>query len=535
MCNEKCDSKTPTRSKGTWLRSLITPAIVIAVGVLVLLLPALIYGRPFIYFDTWAFYGWGHDILAAIRHPWPSSGPFPTGRELWIIEGLPSGATTVDETHFRLLMSQIGARSAFYAVPLFALGSLWLAAIAQATLVSWVLWMTICAYDLQPRTLAFVVVVASLTAGTTLPFVAAFIMPDVFGGIVALSAGLILFFPERLTGRQRWALLTLILYGVLAHTSNIALLLMAILLGALITRLTNPRRAAIHQIGLLGGLFVAALVLLTLGSQGLKAVFGRPAQNPPFLLGRVIADGPGLEFLKERCERSAFVACELKDPEKFGLSKYRGDDLIFPDLHYGPQPFSARTDPDRRERFYAEAPEIILGAIARDPIGQLRASLRNGMQQIVTFGIRDMFEPLPWMLSRATVLSDRLASVTPNVAACKANHGHGCDMSTIWRMLSRWHKAVVAVAALILVFRLTPILVSRARRSALSPEHSFAVFVILMVLGNAFACGVGSLPLDRFQARVVWLVPFAALMLESRYGYLQFIFNYARKRFRWSD
>jgi hypothetical protein len=69
----------------------------------------------------------------------------------------------------------------------------------------------------------------------------------------------------------------------------------------------------------------------------------------------------------------------------------------------------------------------------------------------------------------------------------------------------------------------------------LSPEHSFAVFVILMVLGNAFACGVGSLPLDRFQARVVWLVPFAALMLESRYGYLQFIFNYARKRFRWSD
>lgn len=115
MCDEKCDSKTPTRSKGTWLRSLITPAIVIAVGVLVLLLPALIYGRPFIYVDTWAFYGWGHDILAAIRHPWPSSGPFPTGRELWIIEDLPSGATTVDETYFRLLMPSMPFRSSHWA------------------------------------------------------------------------------------------------------------------------------------------------------------------------------------------------------------------------------------------------------------------------------------------------------------------------------------------------------------------------------------------------------------------------------------
>ena len=193
-------------------------------GAVILLGPAVLAGRPFIFWDTWEFYSWGQDVLAAISNPWPAGQPFPIGRDLWaskVVLGLPA---TVDETQFRLTLSTIGSRSAFYAVPLYVLvlRSLWVAAGVQTLLVSWTLWLAVRAFGWRHHGLAFVGTAVTLTACTTLPFASAFLMPDIFAGLAVLAAGLLLFFPDRLSVSGRWGLSVLIAYAVVAHTSNIA-------------------------------------------------------------------------------------------------------------------------------------------------------------------------------------------------------------------------------------------------------------------------------------------------------------------------
>lgn len=506
--------------------ALDSPLTMIALGALVLLLPAIIYRRPFIYHDTWEFYGWGHDILAAVRHPWPSTGPFPSGRGLWVHQYIPSGTPqVVNEATFRLLMSELGARSLFYAVPLYVLRSLWTAVAVQAVAVSWTLWVAVSALGLRPKGRWHLASVTTLTVGTGLPFFVAFVMPDVFGGLLVLVLGLVLFVPDQLTRRQRWGLLALAFYSMVAHTSNVGLIALAVPAGALL--MVGRRRPAglvARRLRPIAGVLALGVLALAMGSQGLRAVFGRPVQNPPFILGRVIADGPGLAFLERHCGGDAYVACEIDDPGRFGLSGYRGSDLIFTETYGGPHPFSARTDPDQRARFYREASRIVTGAILEDPWGELSASVRNTLQQLTSFGLRDQFVWLPSMLSSGQVVGDRIASITPAVDACRRDGGNACGFYPQWFILDQWHCVVFALALLVLEFRLVVYLVGRPRRESLSAVESMSLFIMLMVMANAFIAGALSMPVDRLQGRVAWLIPFMALVVEGRVGRLRGLF-----------
>src|SRR5438874_11785282 len=93
-------------------------ALLTLTGAALLLLPAFLFGRPWVYWDTPTFYGWGHDIVEAIRHPWPSLDHFPSNRGLWAADVMPGAADRITPDQFQLMFTQIGARSKFYAVPL---------------------------------------------------------------------------------------------------------------------------------------------------------------------------------------------------------------------------------------------------------------------------------------------------------------------------------------------------------------------------------------------------------------------------------
>jgi hypothetical protein len=99
-------------------------------------------------------------------------------------------------------------------------------------------------------------------------------------------------------------------------------------------------------------------------------------QNPPFLLGRVIADRTGIAYLKEHCGSAAYVSCELimAGEEKIGWTAYT-EEWMWPFV--GAMPFNPRLDPDQRERFYAEQWPLVIGAVRRDPWSQIAASFYN--------------------------------------------------------------------------------------------------------------------------------------------------------------
>jgi hypothetical protein len=166
-----------------------------------------------------------------------------------------------------------------------------------------------------------------------------------------------------------------------------------------------------------------------------------------------------------------------------------------------------------------------MAAIGRDPFRQLVASTYNAVKQLASFTLSDeMDEALVDVLREGVRRSSVTASITPNVEACSSSGEERCSRllsKRTWLLVHRWHYVVVAAAGLLLAFRLGPALMSLYRRRALHPEQAFALCMILLVCANAVICGILSGPYSRYQARIVWLIPLAALVVEVRYDFMR--------------
>src|ERR1700761_1570637 len=94
----------------------------VALAAAILLVPALAWGRPFVFGDTPYYWAWGGDLLDALQRPWPHPGqPWVAGRALdgW---GHATHDTALADLRFNVTV--LTARSAFYAIPLRLLTSL---------------------------------------------------------------------------------------------------------------------------------------------------------------------------------------------------------------------------------------------------------------------------------------------------------------------------------------------------------------------------------------------------------------------------
>ena len=161
-----------------------------------------------------------------------------------------------------------------------------------------------------------------------------------------------------------------------------------------------------------------------------------------------------------------------------------------------------------------------MGAIEHHALGQAKASLINAFWQLVMFKLRPemndaLVETLRMPLRRAGIT----ASLTPNVEVCQEGDGHACNRAIrewMWRFLQLWKHAVVGLSGLFLVVSIAPAIISRARRMTLATEQLFAIFCCCLVGVNGIICGVLSGPYNRYQARVIWRDPLAALVVAGR-------------------
>ena len=501
-------------------REKLNPAVSIALGAALLLLPALVAGRPFIYFDTPTFYNWGHDILADLREPWPplSQIPdrFPEHRGLWAADNMPGAWDRITPERFQLAMTYLGARSKFYAVPFYLLGSaftLWSIAAVQALITAWILWVTATTVLPNARPLAYLGLVAALTAATSAPFYAAFLMPDVFAAFGMLAVALLLCFYDRLTRARRIGCAVLLAAVVLVHLSNGAVLAAMLVGAAVATRVLLPRARVARGAGVAAAALVCAAGLAAVSDLGMRHIFGQPVRPPPFVQARVIADGPGQVFLREVCGQRDFVACRYKD-----LKVEHADDIMWPDVSWGGLPLV--TDPAERRRFLDEEPAVVFGTVLHHPWAQLRASLRNAFYQIQRFGIAgDMSGALLGILEVGSDRTMRVLQIVPNIQPCLVDGGRSCDHRAVLRALSDVQFVVVLGALAVLALRVVQWLRPGGSDEAADDKRRLALFALVLLGGvtlNAVICAVLAAPWDRYQARVVWLLPMAAVLLANR-------------------
>jgi hypothetical protein len=455
-------------------------------------------------------------------------------------------------------------RPVFYSLfmlPLHATVTVWPVIVVQALLAAWVLHLVCRTLLPSVSAIAFVGVVGALSACTWLPWIVSELMPDLFTPLLVLVLCLLVWAPERLSQREQTTLCGLAAFMIASQLSSLPLSCALLTVLCVLYRFGHPlrpRAALILPVGTatvpsagwasrwplqpasagaptlaavatprpwfarptlvrqamtqhasptmssrkaagdpgsgrrwLLIILPPALAVLALSAVNLAA-FGRFAISPfgnVFLLARVVYDGPGMAVLRRDCPTMNWRLCPFLD----GLPP-TSDDFLWTQE----SPLGRIGGPKAVSR---DAGAIIEAALAADPAGAARAALNNTLEQISRFASGDGLNPWP-------------AQVTPTIErnfparerAAYASARQQTRSLSVPSMLAQIHR-IVALGGVIACAMLLP--VAFGRRAACA---GFLLVVLLALPIGAAITGSLSAPHDRYQARIMWLPPFIAVV-----------------------
>jgi hypothetical protein len=477
------------------LRSLRQAAIY--AGLLICCLwPAIYNGGPFLYPDTLSYVRYADVAVAKItNHPSEWSQPHLTNQSGQTVS-VPVGGDSEANKRPPFL-----GRSIYYGMLLRlgdAYGMMWASIALQAVALLLAIALTLRnTTGFNPY--AFSAIVVFLAFTTPMAFFASRLMPDVFAGIAILAAANLITYGGRMSRTCLAAWVGLLSAGLLFHSTHV---LIALSLFALYMTRRLLRRGRASWIGL-AGLFFGILVAFAGDAAFTIATtraFGVTPIRPPFLMARVIADGPGEAYLKESCPDSGFVMCRVTDR----LPAATADIFLWsPDSAKGG--VFTPADPDTRRALSAEQFRFVLAVLRYDPLGVITAMARNtlfqiGMVSMVEFNVNDHDKG-----NYRQELPSRYLDAAEQTRAWR---------DTLPVVLMSAVVMIVLLSATAYVLR-----VLLLRNNPAAEDNGLdrlALVVIIGIVVNAFVCGALSEPYDRYQSRVVWLIPFVAGLMYLR-------------------
>ena len=457
MIPENRDGDRAGRPGAARPRAMAVAAIL--AGAAMLVWPALLNGYPLVFSDTGGFL---HQTL----------GPLMLWDKPWIYGPL------LHAVHWRV--------------------SLWLPLAAQGLLLSHLLWLTqrVLRGGAAPGLHLGVCFAAAVLTGA--PFTIAMLMPDLFAPIVVLA--LFLLGPGR-DGLNGAEVIWLLLLGSVAIAAHLSHLPLAVAMVATAFLAGLPRGRAIADAAR-AALPLAAAVALLLATNAVG--HGRAALSPhgaTFMLARLQADGPAAAVIRDRCPAAGWYLCAFADR----LPMDANDFLWSPDS-------PLNRDAEGRPRFLggallsAEAGQIVAETLRAHPFAVMATMLRNTLRQLVTVGVGDTLgsEHL------AVALRPRLVEGFPPREAAAFDAG----LQARGRLggAVAW-LAPIQAAVLMIAVPLLGLAGWCAWRAGDGVALAFLAFVLAGVLANAAATGGLSGVFPRYQARIAWLLPVAALLV----------------------
>lgn len=468
-------------------------------------------GRPPVFTDTAWYYSQGEYLAWRLGIPLPD---LDENRLTDPTSVMPDAQAMRD----RLPATIAGGRSPFYGLVLVLTvqaGTLWLLAAGQAWLAAWVIGLLIRGVLPAATPVFYHGVVLALGLGTSLPFFAAFAMPDLYAGLLMIAVTLLAFCPERLPALERTMLWALLVASLTFHAANVALVIaLSGLALALLAASRTPRRLIALRAGGFALSILAALSMTGAFGALYRADAGVAQRTPPFLMARLLADGPGRAYLADLCPNGASpTLCRFAD------RPFASEDEILWSEDPAKGLFSV-SDFETRDRLRSEEPAFVLAVVARAPVTVLMRLLHNGLQQLMTFYVWEpmkspaRFLQFPWW-HRTAILR-----IIPDMEACRAAPDT-CEVRANPLLVAMLHIAIVMLAWIFVIGAIFKTkgfgLFARATGSDRDPRFAGAVILIASgVILNALICGAASGVFARYQARVIWLIPLLALLIAAR-------------------
>ncbi len=491
-------------------------------------------GGPSVFTDTDDYFVEGRTFAVTIAEALHLKTPPPVSTDPDDIADAKEAAADLHMSH-----TEIGARSPYYGLWLYAthkIHTLWLTAFGQAFVGAWLafLFWRVAAPG-AARWTAYVAE-AAVAFASTLPYFAAFAMPDVFAGYVAMAVVLLLVFWDRLSKVERTLLGVAAATMMTFHTSHVLNTLGTVALAGILTLfMRRPRGRVLASFITVGVAVFAALLATGVYKEAVKLKTGDELHRPPFLAMRVLADGPGREYLRWSCAHGGtWALCPFK-----ALPLDNSQDLLWSDDR-AKGIFNVTTI-DKRLAMEKEENAFVLHAVLYDPVGQVIASLNNFGQQFLMFYVDDPIKNPHYYLTNDYWSTTNLPLLINTAKNCGRDHW-GCgfrmtiDASTwlhgmilllglgliVWRFCQRdivtqlrgrpleWRDDAVGFRARLRSLVRDIALQIRARSLDWDNDSmrlgAALTLLVGVVLINAFVCGALSGPFPRYQARINWLV-----------------------------
>ncbi len=363
--------------------------------------------------------------------------------------------------------------------------TLWAPLAAQGLILSWLLWLAQRVACGAATPLRHLLLAAALALLTSASWATATIMPDAFTPVVALALYLLGFGEDRLRRAERFGVGAIAALAIAVHLSHLPTAFALIALVLLLRRRWRP---------VLRTAFPAAAAILFLLLANWHA-FGRPTLSPHgavFLLARLQADGPAAWTIRERCPQTRWYLCAFAQLMPMDSDHFLWNPRSPPALR-----------PNGAVLLAPEARDIVLATLRDHPWAVAQAALRNTLAQLFKMQIGDTLDNLDLpAFADQDVWRGFPAEERARAEAGRQMRGELEALAAPFRMI---HPPVLALALLATLLAL-----ARSRQDA--PRLGLLLCVLAGLAANAFATGALSKPHDRYQSRIVWLLPMAAAL-----------------------
>jgi hypothetical protein len=391
------------------------------------------------------------------------------------------------------LSDYYGFRSFIYSLGIYPICwniTVWPVVALNALLVAYLVWLAV--RSILPRqTIAyFLILCASLSLLTSASWYSSLILPDILGPVLYLCIYLLAFALESLSRVERWAIIVIAWWTVSSHASHlmvaIATCIALALMGVIWRKSTHIRWKTVGE--------VALIILFSAGTQvALNTyLYGKPSLTgewPPVLTARVIEDGPGRRYLQQHCGDAKFVLCEDagKLPDSTDGFLWDADGI-----------WQSASD-EKALRLRQEELPFVLATLRAYPRAQISKSAENFWDQLSFIGLED--------LGSNEWVSKEFDTVLPSGRAhyMQSRQAHDDLPFDFFMAIQKW--TLIASLGVIGVFTIYLVRRRPARLGGL------ALIILFTVVVNAFVTGVLSGVEERYQTRVIWLLPLLAGIL----------------------
>jgi hypothetical protein len=363
----------------------------------------------------------------------------------------------------------------------------WPVLIVQSALTVWVLALVLRVHKFAgPRMLLGVTAALCLT--TTLPWLTAILLTDIFAGLAVLALYLLLLHAKALARGERAGLFALTAAGAATHSATLAVLILLLAAAALFGRKRiAPARLAAAALALV----VSAVAVFAADYSVTGKLIWTPG-GPALSFGRMLEDGIVKRYLDDHCPGAGLKLCPYKDELAEDADDFFWGGGVFDKLGR----FDGLNDEMRR---------IALASLADYPVRQLASMISETAQQLTE--VETGAGVVNWVWNTYDTIKAHVPAAAPAMQAARQQRG-GMSFERI--------NAVQVPVALLCMALLLPLAFLALRAKEYVDLGVLNAAAALTVLANAAVFGVLATAHNRYGARIVWLAVLAVLLTGIR-------------------